>query len=145
MGAGDEFRFELDLHRRAPYFQIDVLAGTNYGHGATRTVPSFVNFLLVKYEAFTWRKYADRRIDIFKIDCEVLRVARVAHTCKRGLTCAFEMNVRLFGCLEIEQLFSPVLFKRSNPCATSDGAASSEWPWRCGVRCPSPAGTNEEF
>ena len=78
VGVGGDFSFEIDLHQRAPHCQIDAMDGTNYGHGAIRNAPSFVNFVPLNFDAVTWRKYKDRRVDILKIDCEVLRAAQAA-------------------------------------------------------------------
>ena len=78
VGVGGDFSFEIDLHQRSPHCQIDVMDGTNYGRGAIKNAPSFVNFIPLNFDADTWRKYTDRHVDILKIDCEVLRVAQAA-------------------------------------------------------------------
>ena len=78
VGIGGDFSFEADLHRRAPHCQIDAMDGTNYGNGAILNVPSFVNLIPFNFDEVTWRKYRDKRVDILKIDCEVLRAAQTA-------------------------------------------------------------------
>jgi hypothetical protein len=69
-GQPPDFRFEIDLHRRLPHCRIDVYDGTNFGRGAIRNAPHFVKFHAENFSPTTWKRYAGRRVDIFKIDCE---------------------------------------------------------------------------
>jgi hypothetical protein len=76
-GQPPDFRFEIDLHRRLPHCKIDVYDGTNFGRGAIRNAPHFVNFHAENFSPTTWKRYAGRRIDMFKIDCEGCEFADV--------------------------------------------------------------------
>lgn len=77
-GAPPDFRFEIDLHRRLPHCSIDVYDGTNFGRGAIRNAPGFVTLYPENFRPNTWRRYRNRHVDIFKIDCEGCEFETVA-------------------------------------------------------------------
>jgi hypothetical protein len=69
-GQPPDFRFEIDLHKHLPHCKIDVYDGTNFGRGAIRNAPDFVNFFAENFSPSTWKRYLGRSVNILKIDCE---------------------------------------------------------------------------
>lgn len=75
IGSGHDFSFEIEVHTRWPHCSIHVFDGTNFGRGAPKNTPQFVNFHLVNFHG---RRSPDldealrdsSQVDILKIDCE---------------------------------------------------------------------------
>ena len=69
-GRPPDFRFALALHEQMPHCRIHVYDGTNFGRGVITNAPPFVHLFPENFTPETWQRYKQKRVDMFKIDCE---------------------------------------------------------------------------
>ena len=72
VGSNGDTAFEADVHRRAPHCVIETWDGTLTGRRQRlrERIPSFVHYHAENWGAQSWRRYADRSVSLFKMDCE---------------------------------------------------------------------------